>query len=332
MKLNTYSFAAGAVALSATALAMPTLYKRITNGNFFGCMATVMTSGSWSTTCASEAVHDFGLIKSVRVDDLKLAFSDSTAAIGLSSSKLTADLIQIPEGFGFTSFPVTDSSQKVIIVYAGIEIAEFTTPTSATTVVGNTVSTVVGNSQLNILSGQEANFVAFMSDLISKVSLAFIIRGNLGVTIKTPLPYKPSVSIPSIAYSAPITLQGCANFVNVEFLKQISLTKDAAGQYTLTSSINIRNPSQLVLEMGTVELNLFGEKGLIGVTTFTRLELAMGDNIVTAVTVFTDESVLAGGTFTLQGFDGSSKSGILAKALAEVKVKINIPKLSDTSA
>ncbi|KAF9997199.1 hypothetical protein BGZ80_009288 [Entomortierella chlamydospora] len=336
MKLNAYSFAAGAVALSATTLAMPTLYRRIVDGSgFFKCMATAITSGSWPTACGSEVVNDIGLIQGVDVDDLAIDFTISTnpSIMGLSSSKLTANLIKIPAGFPYTSFPVTDSSQ----VDAGVEVAQFTTPTSVTTVVGTTVSTAVGNSQLNILPGQEDSFVAFMSKLIKQASLALTIKGKLDITITAKIPFSTvskSVSIPNIAYSAPITLQGCNDFANVKFLKQISLTKDAAGQYTLTSSINIFNPSQLVLTMGDVKFNTIDKNGLtVGVTTFAGLRLAMGDNIVTAVTVFTSVDVIAGGTFAFQGFDGSSTNRVLAKALAGVKADITIPQLSpNTSA
>ncbi|KAF9352841.1 hypothetical protein BGX26_009357 [Mortierella sp. AD094] len=342
MKVNTYSFVAGAVALSATALAMPTLFKRIVDGtNVFICVSKAITSGSWSSTCATEVMQDVGIVQLISVADLKIDLTISTdpTIMGLSSSSMSVNLIKVPDNLPVPSFdfPVKDSSQDD----AGVEIARFVTPKSITKVTGSNLVTVVANSILTILPEKEAYFVTFMSKLLNQVSLEMTLKGNLNATITVAgggggyIPGVPSsVSITGVAYSAPVTIQGCNSFIKVTYSEQSSFTKDSTGQYTLTSSIKIYNPSQLVLTMGNVVFNTIDKNGkVVGITSFTGLSLAMGDNTVTAVTVFTNADVYealitAGYTFTFQGFDGSSTNRVLAKALATLTTNITVPILS----
>ncbi|KAF9362904.1 hypothetical protein BGX34_005290, partial [Mortierella sp. NVP85] len=109
MKVNSYSFAASAVAFSATVLALPTLFRRIDGSRFPQCFGTAIATGKWSTDCATDfavlfaggaqqhTAVDVGIIQTLGVVDLIIDFfKGETNSLSLSSTKLSGNLLSVP--------------------------------------------------------------------------------------------------------------------------------------------------------------------------------------------------------------------------------------------
>lgn len=190
-----------------------------------------------------------------------------------------------------------------------------------------------------ILPGQESNFATgFMGSLISKTEHTLTVRTAANITVYTTGqgPFVPKTfQIVGLAAEAQLLIKGCGNFPTTPFLKQINFTLDATtGVYTLTSLVNIINPSSMVLTLGDVTYQNVAKNGLVfGTSFFPKVQLAIGDNPITMITTFTSKEVYdalttQGYDFTLKGFEGSSLNPILAEALKAVASDMNIPKVT----
>ncbi|KAF9928085.1 hypothetical protein BGZ65_006424, partial [Modicella reniformis] len=164
----------------------------------------------------------------------------------------------------------------------------------------------------------------------------FTIRGSADATISTsggPFIQK-TFQVTNIGFGSPITLKGCSSFPKVDYLSQDSLTFDSnTGVFTLTSQVNVYNPSNFVLDLGEVSLETVKNSLVIGITVLKDMKLNMGDNHLTAITTSTNKEVYealinAGDTFTLQGYKGSSKNPILTESLQAFKSQVVVPKLN----
>ncbi|KAF9953157.1 hypothetical protein BGZ65_004848, partial [Modicella reniformis] len=162
----------------------------------------------------------------------------------------------------------------------------------------------------------------------------FTIRGSADVTVSTsggPFIQK-SFQITNVGFESSITLKGCSSFPKIDYLSQESLTFDSnTGVFTLTSLVNVYNPSQFGFDLGEVSLETVKNSLVIGITVLKDMKLNMGDNHLTAITTSTSKEVYealinTGDTFTLQGFKGSSANLILVEGLKAFKVQVVVPK------
>ncbi|KAG0239561.1 hypothetical protein BGX31_002705 [Mortierella sp. GBA43] len=238
-------------------------------------------------------------------------------------------------------YPITAGavalSASVTIKHNDIPIGTFTTSSHPTKVKDGKLSGSFQDSVVKIIPGQEDAFTNdFMASLIAEPEHTFVLSGTIDATIHTlGLPLIPeSFKVASIAFEAPVTLKGCANFPETPFVKQISFTHDPdTDSYVLTSLVNVINPSHLVLTMGDVTYHLLDKSGAnVGTSLFKNVHLKQGDNLYTMATTITskdtyNELTTKGCTLTLKGFNGSSKNPILAQALKAVESEIAFPKL-----
>ncbi|KAI1286151.1 hypothetical protein EDD11_000564, partial [Mortierella claussenii] len=110
MRTSRYSIAAGAIALSATVLAVPTLYKRVADGaKVFSCFTSAFTGvGSWTPDCAAAAAADVGIVQQVSLTDLSIDLATpDPLTMGLSSQGVSVELISVPG----ISWSVTEAAQ-----------------------------------------------------------------------------------------------------------------------------------------------------------------------------------------------------------------------------
>ncbi|KAF9109563.1 hypothetical protein BGX27_007477 [Mortierella sp. AM989] len=337
MKVYAYSLVAGAIALTATALAKPSFYRRaVDQASVIGCFGAAIVRGTMTPDCQTAVKTDVGIIQTVSFLDLNINMvTPDPNVMVVSSTGVFVDLVASPYGF---PGPLMDSSQDVTIDDGGVDIAQFITPVSKTTVNANRVSTVIGDSVLTILPGKSAQFVAFMVKLLTQVSVEFRLKGYVNSTISYTdfLGTSRTLDINYIGYSSPIALRGFNSFPTVTFVSQDDLVKDEMGQYILTVTVNIVNPSQLVLNMGDISFNAVNKEGkAMGVVTFKGLKLVMGDNIVVATVVLPqgayDVLTVNGATITFAGFTGSSTNPILAESMKDLKVDVEVPKLESIS-
>ncbi|KAF9362903.1 hypothetical protein BGX34_005289 [Mortierella sp. NVP85] len=340
MKIAIYSFTAGAVALSATALGFPTMYKRaIEQTKALACAAESIVSGVVTPHCSNVAAMDVGAIREVWVEDMIVDFlSGDVHTMDISSSRFFSNLLPVPG----VKWAKTESTQRVTVVDNGNPIATFNTPSSPGTVTGSSYVGVVNKCPLKINPGQEENFVAFMVAILTKPEHTYSIRGDIHASLQVNIPFtdlQTSLTTPRIAFDSPVTLKGFNSFPKVDFVKLDDFAFDpATGVYTLTATINIHNLSQFVLSLGEIIFRVADKTGsVVGLATVKDMKLKMGDNHVTGIVTGTskemyDTLTTTGDTIIFQGFDGSSPNPILAKSLTPLRVPMYVPPLSPPKA
>ncbi|KAF9430464.1 hypothetical protein BGZ76_000827, partial [Entomortierella beljakovae] len=223
----------------------------------------------------------------------------------------------------------------VTIRFNGVDLAHFVTPSSPTVVREDRVQTSVGPSDLYILDGQEKAFANFMATVLMGSSVTLTLKGKLSATLgvsllKDILPF----NIPSIGFSAPITLLGFNHFVNVKYLAQISATRGPSGEFILKSRISVPNDSQFNFDLGNIKLKTMDMAGnYVGITTLLDMNLQIGNNEIIAITVSSNEAVYnavisQATTFYFSGYEDSSPISVVAASTSLLKIRVEVPILS----
>ncbi|KAG0264916.1 hypothetical protein BGZ95_003466, partial [Linnemannia exigua] len=221
---------------------------------------------------------------------------------------------------------------------------------------GNIFTSSVGESVLKVNPDRTKEFSAFISAFIVNPSHTFTLRGTvdvkLTVSLAVPIPGsnlggfsgfipKPTsspVTVPGIAFSSEVTLNGFNNFPKIDYIKEVGHSNADDGSFEITSTLNIFNPSQLGVIMGDVYFKTLGGMSQqdIGVTLMKQLELKRGDNLVSVVTSSKNPESAAiykhiyesGETLSIEGFDKSSETDfILAAGIAPLRSTCKVPAL-----
>ncbi|KAF9969251.1 hypothetical protein BGZ65_012110, partial [Modicella reniformis] len=288
----------------------------------------IITS-KWPTDCVAAAAIDVGIFERIDVADLSIDFTLADHnVVSFSSSQLTAKLISV----GF-NWPVTESSQHANFEHDGNVVATGNTISSPATFANGIISTTVQKTSLEI---HPTFFGIAMASIISLPKVNLTIRGTVDATLSTNAPFIPkSFKVSGIGYEAPTTLKGCANFPNIVFQSQVSLTVDpATGVYTLTAQINVPNPSQLIMTLGDLTFQLVDTTNLVvGTVLLTSVQLNMKNNQLKATIKITNKStydalLIGPVTFTMKGFADTSTNPVLVTAFNSLKTPFTIPKLT----
>ncbi|KAG0218690.1 hypothetical protein BGX31_011526 [Mortierella sp. GBA43] len=237
--------------------------------------------------------------------------------------------------------PECEELAGVTIEDNGIPIATFNTPSSPGHMEGNTFVSIVQNTPLKVIPGKQDKFVGFLQSIFTQKEHTYVIHGGLDAVVQLDLPLgigQTSLNTPRIAFKSPVTLKGFDNFPKVDFVKQIDSTfNPATGVCTLTAVFNIHNPSQFDMKLGDISLQVLDQSGVVvGIAAMKDTRLQMGDNHITGVVTSTGPSgkelyktlTTTGGTFTFQGYEGTSSNPIVAQGLRKFKAPVAIPKLS----
>ncbi|KAK3804665.1 MAG: hypothetical protein JOS17DRAFT_826571 [Linnemannia elongata] len=286
----------------------------------------------------------FTAVRAIRLTSLALDFTDpNPLKVTLSSPEMLVDVIP---GLPVT---ITSTRQDVILVDNGVEIAKFSTPWVDGVMEGDILRTTVGITALDVIDASRDQFSAFISSLTSNAKHTFTLKGTVDVklTIATPsapIPFRsfaPSITITGIYFESEVTLDGFANFPDIQYEGLLEKSENADGSFTVKSKVNIKNVSQLSVKMGDVQFNTFDaiSSEAIGVTVFEQLTLEHGDNHIIAVTTSTSATknpheiykrvTENGETFRFEGSLESSKNDpILAKGISVVKTSVKVPVLN----
>ncbi|KAF9366733.1 hypothetical protein CPB97_006735, partial [Podila verticillata] len=105
---------------------------------------------------------------------------------------------------------------------------------------------------------------------------------------------------------------------------------------TMTTIVNIKNPSNLSLKLGDVNFSTASVGEYVGISTIKNLNLVPGDNYVISGTVleitrdaafkFLNGLETADGTLVMSGFSGTSSDEALNAGLAALKSNLVVPK------
>ncbi|KAG0056237.1 hypothetical protein BGZ83_005969 [Gryganskiella cystojenkinii] len=292
---------------------------------------------------------DFGMLTSGSLGNLaiNLTSSEDPLSFKWSSTNLTLGLLSIPG----LSFQVTELKSRNILNDNNIDIAHFETPSAAATQSDAIVKSTIGEPPLIVYTDKQAQFSAFVGDLITKSSRTFFLKtsGDVNVRVTVPVSYLFPFGLPSanfkvngVGCSATYEVDGVnLNINNSNGLQLKSLSDHTldptTGVFTLNLTIILKNPSQLYLVLGDLTLDTVDSAGVaVGTTLLQAVNLVPGDNTITAIvtsvaasaTLYEKVTTMGGVTWTLTGAAGTaSKNTILAAALVSLKATIAIPAL-----
>ncbi|KAF9983596.1 hypothetical protein BGZ75_004917 [Mortierella antarctica] len=285
--------------------------------------------GLWTDDCIVATSVDFSLSKSFETDTLTLDFTgpDSSPVL-VSFAKISANLLSIP---GY-NWPITKVRVHGVILDNGVILARIEPPWALTTINDGLLSVAVPPTDLAVLPEARAQFVAFVSALMTQASHSYISKGTTDIAFQLP-GFLSTKVINGISFATPVTFAGCNGLRDIHFLSVISVDS-APTAMTVTMSSIVLNPGQVQFILGDIVLQMFSKEGIeVGLVVFQNMSLAHGENKIRVVATFTAENSrtidarlrVEDDVLTLAGFKGSSKNSILAEVWCTFKTQVTIP-------
>ncbi|KAF8933577.1 hypothetical protein BGZ47_010807 [Haplosporangium gracile] len=328
-------FSLKAVALTAlvasTALAAPVVEKRNANSDrIAACFVGLLFTGTWPGSCKAAISVDLGLIRSIAINQMTMDFTTANPwAPTMASNDVVATMLSIP---GIT-LPIDSVRQHVIIIDNGVQLGSFDTPWSAASVKGGTMKTAFTTSTLNIFPDAKSAFSNFVGSLSTKASHSVTLKGS--VDAKLNLGIFGHLTIPGIGFKAVVPIKGLDGLKNQKYVFAIEIDNGANNKTSMTSILNINNPSQLSLTLGDVNFDSTHNGAHIGISTVKGLKLVPGDNQVLSYTVldmsldaaraFSDGLYTSDQVMGISGYASSSTNPALNAGLAAVKSGVTVP-------
>ncbi|KAG0256321.1 hypothetical protein BG011_004626 [Mortierella polycephala] len=331
MKFSLKAVALSALLSSFVIAAPVAVEKRDANSDrIAACFVGLIFTGSWPGSCKAAVAVNLGLIRSITVNQMTMDFSPADPwAPTTSSNSIVATMLSIP---GIT-LPIDSVRQHIILADNDVQIGSIDTPWSAASVKGGALTTSFSTSTLNVFPASHGAFSNFISSLNTKASHPVTLQG--AVDIKLNLGIFGKLTIPGVGFKATTTFAGLNNLTPINYLFLIDTNFDNIGFITLTTIVNIVNPSMLTLKLGDVAFDTAASEGRVGISTIKDLNLVPGDNYVLSTTdldmalpaagAFLGNLGNADGVLTLTGYEGSSSDVALNAGLAAMKSVLVVP-------
>ncbi|KAF8928326.1 hypothetical protein BGZ47_001692 [Haplosporangium gracile] len=235
--------------------------------------------------------------------------------------------------------PIQQLAQNVqILDENGQVVGTLNTPYSDATTVGSKVSTNTPAAPLVVAEGSHEIYSAFVGALNLADKYTLGLRG----TADSKLNLGPFglVEIKGIPIDVKTMMAGLQGLNNIEFLSVVQITPDWLAEFTfVTTVINIHNPSQLTLNIGTMGMEAgykgYEEENRIGYTELFNLRLVPGDNIVPALLgqsftapsagVFGSDLLALSPTMTLWANSTATSNPALSAGLSSLKTSLVLP-------
>ncbi|KAF9930427.1 hypothetical protein FBU30_000478 [Linnemannia zychae] len=339
MKFSLKAVAVGALLASSVFAAPIELAKRdATSDRIAACFVSLIFTGQWPTVCQAAVSVDLGLIKSIAINQMSMDFTPSNPWAPITSSNaIVATMLSIP---GIT-LPINSVRQHIIITDNNVQLGNIDTPWSAASVKGSTLTTGFPSTALNVFSDAHTAFTNFVSVLSTSATHDVVLQGS--VDIKLSLGIFGDMTIPQVGFKTTSTLQGLNGLKTVDWVFLIDTdTTSTIGTIIMSAIVNIKNPSNLNLSLGTITFDTSYKGSYIGPSTIKNAVLAPGNNYLISTTsldtanqsvidllnnIGTSDSIL-----TMTTGPNSSSNVALNAGLAAVKSQLTIPMNFGTSA
>ncbi|KAG0039129.1 hypothetical protein BGZ82_009587 [Podila clonocystis] len=274
---------------------------------------------------------NLGLIKTIAINQMSMDFTPANPwAPTTSSNNVVSTMLSIP---GIT-LPIDSIRQHIILSDDGVQIGSIETPWAAASVNGGTLKTSFPTSVLSVFPTSKAAFSKFVGSLSAAKSKPVTLQG--AVDAKLNLGIFGHLTIPGIGFKVTTPFQGLNGLTDLKFMYMIDYTNDfQTGLMTMTTIVNIKNPSNLSLKLGDISFDTVFKGGHVGYSTIKNLSLVPGDNFVLSATVF-DNNLPASrdffkilsegdGPLDLLGYSGTSKNIALNGGLGALKSTMVVP-------
>ncbi|KAK3844179.1 MAG: hypothetical protein J3R72DRAFT_84689 [Linnemannia gamsii] len=319
--------------LAAVAVAAPIdIEKRDANSDrIVACFVGLIFTGAWPGTCQAAVSVSFGLIRGIQINQMSMDFTPANPwAPTTSSNSVVATMLSIPG----VNLPIDSVRQHIIIADNGVQIGNIDTPWCASNVQGSTLTTSFPSSTLNVFADAHTAFTNFVSVLSTSATHDVTLQGS--VDIKLNLGIFGHITIPGVGFKTTTTFQGLNGLKTVDYVFLVDTdTSSVVGTIFMSAIVNIKNPSNLTLKLGTVTFHTTFNGGFVGPSTIKNMVLVPGNNYLissttldTAVTAVTDLLANIGSgdsVLTLTTDANTSTNPALNAGLAAVSSKMTIP-------
>ncbi|KAF9911104.1 hypothetical protein EC991_004658 [Linnemannia zychae] len=332
MKFSLKVASLGALLASVAVAAPVEIEKRDANSDrIAACFLNLVFTGAWPGSCQAAVNVDLGLIRGIKINQMSMDFTPTNPwAPTTSSNSVVATMLSIP---GIT-LPIDSVRQHIIIVDNGVQIGNIDTPWCASNVQGSTLTTSFPSSTLNVFPDAHTAFSNFVSVLSTSASHDVTLQGS--VDIKLNLGILGHLTIPGVGFKTTTTFQGLNGLKTVDWVFLVDTdTSTVFGTIFMSAIVNIKNPSNLSLKLGTVTFHTTFNGGFVGPSTIKNMVLVPGDNYLISSTTL-DTSVQAvvdllanigsgDSVLTLTTDANTSANAALNAGLAAVSSQLTIP-------
>ncbi|KAF9272746.1 hypothetical protein BGZ88_004449, partial [Linnemannia elongata] len=220
-------------------------------------------------------------IAAVAINSMEMDFACATCVWAPTAlSSITADT-KLPFAM---DVPIKRLAQNVqILDENGQLVGTLNTPYSDATTVGSKVSTNTPAAPLVVADGSHDIYTAFVGALNLATNYTLGLRGSADSMLD--LGPFGLLEIKGIPIDVKTSMAGLQGLKNIEFNSLVEIyTNFNAGFTFVTTVVNIHNPSQLTLNIGTLGMAAgykgYEDENRIGYTEIYNLRLVPGDNIV----------------------------------------------------
>ncbi|KAG0286382.1 hypothetical protein BGZ96_009485, partial [Linnemannia gamsii] len=300
---------------------------------------------SWLDAAIKSLILDTALpplqeppISSVTINSMEMDFACGEQCIWSPNAKssITADT-NLPFSM---DVPIKRLAQNVqILDEKGQVVGTLNTPYAVATTVGSKVSTSTPEAPLVVGSESHKIYTDFVGALNVATNYTLGLRG----TADSVLDLGPfgEIEIKGIPLDVNTTMAGLQGLNNIEFMSILDVNVNFGALFTfVTTVVNIHNPSQLTLNIGSMGMAAgyqgYDDKNRIGYTQLFNLRLVPGDNIVPSLLGQGYESPNAGPfstaltngptTMTLWANSSATSNPALNAGLESLKTTLVLPK------
>ncbi|KAG0310127.1 hypothetical protein BGZ97_012786 [Linnemannia gamsii] len=281
MKFSLKAVAIGALSASVAFAAPIEIEKRDANSDrIAACFVGLIFTGAWPGSCQAAVSVSVGLIRAIAINQMSMDFTPTNPwAPSTSSNSIVATMLSIP---GIT-LPIDSVQQHIIIADGGVELGNIDTPWSAASVQGSTLTTAFPTSTLNIFPDAHTAFTNFVSTLSTSATHDVTLQGS--VDAKLNLGIFGHMNIPGIGFKTTTTFQGLNGLKTVDYIFLVDTdTSTDFGTIFMSAIVNIKNPSNLTLRLGTVTFNTTYNNEYVGPSTIKNMVLVPGNNYLISST------------------------------------------------
>ncbi|KAF5351977.1 hypothetical protein D9756_007389 [Leucocoprinus leucothites] len=281
-------------------------------------------------------------IRTIDIGDMALTFSPDTPwTPGAASSSVRASLM-LPFGFNLS---IGQIQNEFNIVRNGAPVAGLSTPLGASTssirVLGQadtegTIDIVIANTNLSCPDPEHPAFSAFNANLTSSDAAEFRLVGNSSTIANLSI---GQITLNPIKVNVSTQLLGLQGLKGMTVIEGVDVAGGTTDHINLNINVTIHNPSNLNLSTGDLTLQLSRDGTLLGTALLPSLDLRMGNNSITATSVFQANDSPQGlqtlndfvakkdVNLTIAGFDGSTNIPSLADAFKTLQIDVTLPGL-----
>ncbi|KAJ1923184.1 hypothetical protein IWQ60_006039 [Tieghemiomyces parasiticus] len=280
--------------------------------------------GQLNLAIALPGSEGMDIIDGINMEDMSLEFTPETAYAPRVSSKDIAAGYRNP--FGFT-LGIQQIKEEIVLLSENgrVPMASLDLPMQPVVGDDHIIHTAFENATMQVLDNAHGVFDQFVADLTVKSSQAVIFGGTVDTVAQTPI---GEVSLTGIPLNAKTTLEGLNGLKDVPTkVLRVDVTGGNRDYLSIELVVLMTNPSKIqIATRGYIqfEVGVPGKSGTLGQAILRDLQLAHGENEVTASFRFRPNPPSLGADFLSRYLGGAPEIPVVIGGAAD---STNIPSL-----